>query len=74
MCDNLLRNKKKEKTTESPGNDNLLLLILSEKNESICGFKKLYNASDKLEQMRLLTIAPTHWRRQRLQKSFDNSE
>ncbi|CAF4037043.1 unnamed protein product [Rotaria sp. Silwood1] len=74
MCENLLHNNKKKKNTEPPENDNLLLLTLSEKNELIGGIKKLYNASDKLEQVRLLTIAPAHWGRQRLQNFFDSSE
>ncbi|CAF3940968.1 unnamed protein product [Rotaria magnacalcarata] len=30
--------------------------------------------SDKLEEVRLLTIAPAHWGRQRLQNLFDSSE
>ena len=35
---------------------------------------KFYHTSDKLEQVRLFTIAPGHWGRQRLQKVFDSSE
>ena len=74
MCENLLHNKKKEKNTEPLEDYNSLLLILSEKNELIGGIKKLYNASNKFEQVRLLTIAPAHWGRQKLQTFFDSSE
>ena len=58
MCENLLHNKETEKDMESSDNDNLLSITLSEKNELIHGFMKLYNTSGKLEQVRLLSIAP----------------
>ena len=74
MCENLLHCKKREKNTEPLEDDNSLLPTLSEKNELIGGIKKLYNASDKFEQVRLLTIVPAHWGRQKLQIFFDSSE
>ena len=32
----------------------------------------MYNASDKIERVRLLTIAPVNWRRQKVQKFFNS--
>ena len=49
-------------------------LTPSQKNELINGLKNLYYASNKQEQVGLLAIAPTDWRRQKLQKFFDSSE
>ncbi|CAF3806814.1 unnamed protein product, partial [Rotaria socialis] len=42
--------------------------------ELINGLKDLYHASDKSEQVRLLTIAPTNWGRQKVQKFLDSPE
>ncbi|CAF1370777.1 unnamed protein product [Rotaria sordida] len=72
MRDNLLNDKKKN--TELLEEDKSLSLTLTEKNELINGLKKLYHVSNKQEQIRLLTIAPTGWGRQKLQKFFDSSE
>ena len=72
MHDNLL-NDKKEEGKLSEENESLSL-TLSEKNELINGLKNLYYASNKQEQVRLLTIAPTGWGRQKVQKLFNSSE
>ncbi|CAF3856989.1 unnamed protein product [Rotaria sp. Silwood1] len=72
MRDNLLNDKKEKE--ELPAGNELLSLTFSEKNELINGLKNLYHVSNKQEQVRLLTIAPTDWGRQRLQKFFDSSE
>ncbi|CAF2780779.1 unnamed protein product [Rotaria sp. Silwood2] len=72
MRDNLLNDKKEKE--ELPAGNELLSLTLSEKNELINGLKNLFHVSNKQEQVRLLTIAPTDWGRQRLQKFFDSSE
>ena len=72
MRDNLLNDKKEE--GELPEENESLSLTLSEKTELINGLKNLYYASNKQEQVRLLTIAPTGWRRQKVQKLFNSSE
>ena len=50
------------------------VLSLSEKDELLSGLKNLYSASDRIEQVRLLTIAPVDWGRQRVQRFFDSSQ
>ena len=50
------------------------VLSLSEKDELLNGLKNLYSASDRIEQVRLLTIAPVDWGRQKVQRFFDSSQ
>ena len=72
MRDNLLNDKKKE--GELSEENESLSLTLSEKIKLINGLKNLYYASNKQEQVRLLTIASTGWERQKVQKLFNSSE
>ena len=71
MRDNLLNDKKEE--GELSEENESLSLTLSEKNELINGLKNLHYASNKQEQVRLLTIAPTGWGRQKVQKLLNSS-
>lgn len=43
-------------------------LTISEANELLGGLRKLYADSDASEQVRLMTIAPTEWGRQKIEK------
>ena len=72
MRDNLLNDKKEE--GELSEENESLSLTLSEKIKLINGLKNLYYASNKQEQVRLLTIASTGWGRQKIQKLFNSSE
>ena len=72
MRDNLLNDKKEE--GELSEENESLSLTLSEKNELINGLKNLYYVSNKQQQVRLLTIAPTGWGQQKVQKLFNSSE
>jgi hypothetical protein len=45
-------------------------LMIDESNELLTGLKKLYTESDANEQVRLLTIAPKEWGRQRIEKWY----
>ncbi len=74
MCDNLINNKKQKKNIHTEGEDEPWSLSLSEKTELINGLKDLYTASDRMEQVRLLTIAPANWGRQKVQNFFDSSQ
>ena len=71
MRDNLLNDKKEE--GELSEENESLSLTLSEKNDLINGLKNLHYASNKQEQVRLLTIAPTDWGRQKVQKLLNSS-
>jgi hypothetical protein len=66
MCENLINNKKQTKNIHTAGVDEPWSLSLSEKNELINGLKDLFTASDRIEQVRLLTIAPANWGRQKV--------
>jgi putative ubiquitin-RnfH superfamily antitoxin RatB of RatAB toxin-antitoxin module len=44
--------------------------MIDESNELLTGLKKLYTESDANEQVRLLTIAPKEWGRQRIEKWY----
>ena len=44
------------------------MLSLSEKDEPLNRLKNLYNASDRIEQVRLLTIASIDWGCQKVQR------
>lgn len=75
MCESLQRHSNYKKGSVGLSeNNNKSVLTLSEKNQLIYGLKNLYDASDKLEQGRILTIAPANWGRQKLQNFFDSSE
>ena len=43
-------------------------LTISEANELLGGLRKLYADSDASEQVRLMTMAPTEWGRQKIEK------
>jgi hypothetical protein len=43
-------------------------LLVQESNELLTGLKKLFNESDNSEQIRLLTIAPEEWGREKVRK------
>jgi hypothetical protein len=43
-------------------------LMICESNEFLDGLKKLYGDSDANEQVRLMTIAPKAWGRQKIEK------
>ena len=43
-------------------------LMICESNELLDGLKKLYADSDANEQVRLMTIAPKEWGRQKIEK------
>ncbi|CAF1634139.1 unnamed protein product, partial [Adineta ricciae] len=84
-CENLINNVKLNKTsreiegeTGQNGEENKkhesCLLNLSEKEELIDGFKYLYSTSNRMEQVRLLTIAPASWGRQKVQMFFSISD
>lgn len=45
-------------------------LTISESNELVDGLKKLFAESDTDEQVRLMTIAPKEWGRQKIEKWF----
>ena len=42
--------------------------MIRESNELLGGLRKLYADSDANEQVRLMTIAPTEWGRQKIEK------
>ena len=54
--------------------DGILSLNLAEKDELISGLRHLYDSSDRTEQVRLLTIAPYNWGRQKVQRFFNTPE
>ena len=72
MRDNLLNDKKEE--GELSEENESLSLTLSEKIKLMNSLKNLYYASNKQEQVRLVTIAPTSCGRQKVQKLFNSSE
>ncbi|CAF4886248.1 unnamed protein product, partial [Rotaria socialis] len=74
ICENILKNKREKKIAKATEEEESGPLNLFEKDELINGLKDLYHASDKSEQVRLLTIAPANWGRQKVQKFFDNPE
>lgn len=43
-------------------------LLIHESNELLSGLRKLYADSDANEQVRLMTIAPKEWGRQKIEK------
>ena len=43
-------------------------LMIRESNQLSIGLRKLYADSDANEQVRLMTIAPTEWGRQKIEK------
>ena len=47
---------------------NLHGLMICESNEFLDGLKKLYGGSDANAQVRLMTIAPKQWGRQKIEK------
>ena len=67
LCD-VLDGKTKESHDSNPHG-----LLVSESNELLGGLKKLFTKSDDKEQVRLMTIAPHEWGRQKNRKMIRNS-
>ena len=42
-------------------------LLISESNELLDGLKKLFDESDGIERVRLMTIAPKNWDRKKIE-------
>ena len=61
-------------TTEDDGDEEISSLYLAEKDELISGLRQLYNSSEKAEQVCLLTIAPSDWGRNKVQRFFNRPE
>ena len=74
MCEDFTNNGKQTSNVDLADQKEPWVLSLSEKDELLNGLKDLYNASDRIEQVRLLTIAPGHWGRQKVQSFFDSSQ
>ncbi|CAF1550492.1 unnamed protein product [Adineta ricciae] len=73
MCENLINLEKQRRKIDSI-EEETSSLTLTERHELISGLKNLYNVSDKHEQVRLLTIAPSNWGRQRIENFFESSQ
>jgi hypothetical protein len=64
LCDVL------EGVTQAPYDPNPHELRISESNELLDGMKKLFVESDTNEQIRLMTISPREWGRQKIERWF----
>ena len=64
LCDEL------EGVTQASYDPNPHELRISESNELLDGVKKLFAESDANEQIRLMTIAPREWGRQKIERCF----
>ena len=64
LCDVL------EGVTQASYDPNPHELRISESNEFLDGVKKLFTESDANEQIRLMTIAPREWGRQKIERWF----
>ena len=64
LCDVL------EGVTQASYDPNPHELSISESNELLDGVKKLFTESDANEQIRLMTIAPKEWGRQKIERWF----
>ena len=64
LCDVL------EGVTQASYDPNPHELRISESNELLDGVKKLFTESDANEQIRLMTIAPKEWGRQKIERWF----
>ena len=42
--------------------------LVSESNELLSGLKNLYHDSDEADQIRIMTISPTRWGREKIRK------
>ena len=80
LSETVLKNKGRtamNETTEDDDDDDddgISSLNLAEKDELIGGLQQLYDSSDKAEQVRLLTIAPSNWGRKKVQRFFKTPE
>lgn len=79
LSENLLKIKGQtamNETTEDDDDDDngILSLNLADKDELISGLQQLYDSSDRAEQVRLLTVAPSNWGRQKVQRFFNTPE
>ena len=68
----ILLHTKTAKENDKGEDEKSSALNLAEKDDLINGLQLLYQASDRLEQIRLLTIAPATWGRHKI-KAFFNS-
>ena len=64
LCDVL------EKKAQDPHKANPHGLLISESNELLNGLKTLFAESDENERVRLVTIAPKQWGRQKIKKWY----
>jgi hypothetical protein len=61
LCDVL---EGKEDESNDPNRHDVLV---TESNELLTGLKNLYKDSDEIEQIRIMTISPKQWGRQKIQ-------
>ena len=59
-----------EEKAQDPHNANPHGLMISESNELLGGLKKLFPESNDNERVRLMTIAPKQWGRQKIKKWY----
>jgi hypothetical protein len=62
LCD-IIEGKSVKKNNPNPHD-----LLVEESNDLLNGLKNLFNESDASEQVRLLTIAPKEWGREKIHK------
>ncbi|CAF2988238.1 unnamed protein product [Rotaria sp. Silwood2] len=68
LCD-VLEGKLVQVNDPNPHN-----LPVQESNDLLTGLKKLFNESNNTEQVRLLTIAPKEWGREKIRKWFESTQ
>ncbi|CAF3930768.1 unnamed protein product [Rotaria sp. Silwood1] len=62
LCDVL------ESTDKNSNDPNPHDILVSESNQLLSGLKNLYHDSDESDQIRIMTIAPKHWGREKIRK------
>ncbi|CAF1471548.1 unnamed protein product [Rotaria sordida] len=60
--------------TSAPRHSNLSNITLDEADELIGGIKKLFSDNDNVEKIRLMTLCPEAWGRQKIQEFFGATE
>ncbi|CAF4757870.1 unnamed protein product [Rotaria sp. Silwood1] len=68
LCD-ILEGKSAQANNPNPHG-----LLVQESNDLLTGLKDLFNESDVSEQVRLLTIAPKEWGREKVRKWFGSTQ
>ncbi|CAF2800654.1 unnamed protein product [Rotaria sp. Silwood2] len=68
LCD-VLEGKEEDSNDPNPHN-----ILVSESNELLTGLKSLYKDSDDSEQIRIMTISPKRWGREKIQNWFQSTE